>query len=305
MALAGMAALDCGAEAVPGQAVIAFGHPWGLDFTATRGIVSSVRSTFGVEQLQTDAAVNSGNSGGPLIGEASGRVIGVNFARMGGRSTNAEGLNLAVPARHACTILGLLREGRDPAPPLLPVAFAETRKDRELVVGSVGAAWAGALRPGDRVLSVNGDVDARYASRLVDIARGATSLRLALRRGEAEHEVELQVPAERRRVAPHGLAVSGMILASGAAYGQDEDSVAVHHVDDASAAEEAELRAVDEIVAVAGTTVTGLAQLRALLEARRGQEVEVIVRRRAGRSDEFLRALRLEVDGLEALGSWK
>lgn len=299
------AGLDCGAEAVPGQAVIAFGHPWGLDFTATRGIVSSVRSTFGVEKLQTDAAVNSGNSGGPLIAEETGRLIGINFARMGGRSTNAEGLNLAVPARYACTILGLLREGRDPAPPLLPVAFAETRKDRELVVGSVGAAWAGALRAGDRVLSVNGDGEARYASRLLDIARGATSLRLGVRRGEAEREVELQVPAERWRVAPLGLAVSGMVLASGAAYGQAEDSVAVHHVDDASAAEEAELRTLDEIVAVAGTEVTSLAQLRALLEARRGEEVELVVRRSAARNEAFLRALRLEVDAVEALGPWK
>ena len=135
--------------------------------------------------------------------------------------------------------------------------------------------------------------------------RGATSLRLGVRRGEAEREVELQVPAERWRVAPLGLAVSGMVLASGAAYGQAEDSVAVHHVDDASAAEEAELRTLDEIVAVAGTEVTSLAQLRALLEARRGEEVELVVRRSAARNEAFLRALRLEVDAVEALGPWK
>ena len=75
-------------------------------------------------------------------------------------------------------------------------------------------------------------------------------------------------------------------------------------VDDASAAEEAELRTLDEIVAVAGTEVTSLAQLRTLLEARRGEEVEVVVRRSAARNEAFLRALRLEVDAVEALGPW-
>ena len=59
--------LFCGQEPAPGLPVIAFGHPWNLDYTATRGIISGTKSLSDVEQLQTDAALNPGNSGGPLI----------------------------------------------------------------------------------------------------------------------------------------------------------------------------------------------------------------------------------------------
>ena len=58
-----------------GERVVAIGNPQGLDFSATQGIVSAKRSGY---LLQTDAAINHGNSGGPLYDE-QGRVIGVNF----------------------------------------------------------------------------------------------------------------------------------------------------------------------------------------------------------------------------------
>ncbi len=72
----------------PGETVFAIGNPFGLDFTVTSGIVSAVNRTspaegVGGEQLrgmlQTDAAVNPGNSGGPLF-NAAGEVIGINTA---------------------------------------------------------------------------------------------------------------------------------------------------------------------------------------------------------------------------------
>ena len=296
------ARVDCGGEPVLGHAVIAFDHPWGLDFTATRGIVSSIRSTLGIEKLQTDAALNAGNSGGPLISEASGQVVGVNFAGMTSRSGNAEGLNLAVPARYACTILGLLRDGRDASAPKLPVEFAETSKDRELVVAAVAEPWTGSLRIGDRVLGVNGDQEARYASRVADIARGADRLRFSVRRGDAELEVELPVPASRRRVALRGLAVSGMVIAPGPLAWLPETQLAIHHVDDASDAEDAELRVWDEVVAVAGSAVARLEDLPPLFEAAHGERVEVIVRRRNARNEISLRALSLNVGKVEMIG---
>ncbi len=296
------ARIDCGSEPVPGLTVIAFGHPWGLDFTATRGIVSSIRSTRGVEKLQTDAALNAGNSGGPLISEASGQVIGVNFASLVSRTGNAEGLNLAVPARYACTILGLLREGLDASVPLLPVEFAETSKDRELVVASVAAPWEGGLRIGDRVLAVNGDQEARYASRVADIARGADRLRFSVKRGDAVLGVELPVPAARRRAGLKGLAVSGMVIAPGPQFWLAEDKLAIHHIDDASDADEAELSVWDEVVAVAGSPVVRLEDLRLQFEAVQGERVEVIVRRRNKQNEPALRALRLTVGPVEMLG---
>ena len=61
-----------------GERIIAIGHPMGLRFTATQGIVSKAERKFNnVDYIQVDAAINPGNSGGPLINE-SGEVVGVN-----------------------------------------------------------------------------------------------------------------------------------------------------------------------------------------------------------------------------------
>jgi serine protease Do len=80
-------------QAVAGQRVVAIGHPMGLAFTVTQGILSATdRIVGGVPYLQTDAALNPGNSGGPLLDE-QGRVLGVNtWIRRDGQS-----LGFAVP----------------------------------------------------------------------------------------------------------------------------------------------------------------------------------------------------------------
>ena len=92
--------LGSGQDARAGQEVIALGSPLGLQNTVTRGIVSAVRSTNGVTLVQTDAAVNPGNSGGPLINR-SGEAIGI--TTMTARS--AQGLSFAVAIDHAADIL--------------------------------------------------------------------------------------------------------------------------------------------------------------------------------------------------------
>ena len=81
-----------------GDAVVAIGHPFGLDRTATAGIVSGlgreIRAPDGFqidEVIQTDAPINPGNSGGPLL-DASGRVVGVNSQiATGGAAAAASG----------------------------------------------------------------------------------------------------------------------------------------------------------------------------------------------------------------------
>jgi serine protease Do len=86
----------------PGQWVVAIGSPFGLDHSVTAGIVSAVGreiqapNQYLIDQvIQTDAAINQGNSGGPLI-NASGRVIGVNTQIATGNGGNV-GLGFAVP----------------------------------------------------------------------------------------------------------------------------------------------------------------------------------------------------------------
>ena len=95
-----------------GQQVLVIGSPVGiLERSVTRGIVSAIRSAGGVTYIQTDAAMNPGNSGGPVIDER-GRVIGVASAKIQG----AEALAFAVAIDHARGLLGTSEPGLVLAP---------------------------------------------------------------------------------------------------------------------------------------------------------------------------------------------
>ena len=82
-----------------GNDVMAIGTPKGLSWSVSKGIVSAVRDIDDVRVIQTDAAINAGNSGGPLIDLATGKVIGINT--FGYRKDIAEGLNFAVSSEYA------------------------------------------------------------------------------------------------------------------------------------------------------------------------------------------------------------
>lgn len=85
---------DCLAEGYDaGDEVLAIGHPRGLHFTSTRGIVSqAIRATRDGSFVQTDVAINPGNSGGPLL-DAQGNLVGINtWIR-----TDGQGLGFAIP----------------------------------------------------------------------------------------------------------------------------------------------------------------------------------------------------------------
>ena len=98
-----------------GQKVLAIGNPFGLEGTLTTGVVSSIGRTIDSEDnehlqgvIQTDAAINGGNSGGPLL-DSSGSVIGINTAIVG--RTNL-GIGFALPINRAKALLSDYQAGR-------------------------------------------------------------------------------------------------------------------------------------------------------------------------------------------------
>jgi len=103
-----------------GQKVLAIGNPFGLAGTLTTGIVSSLHRKIQSEErgdledmIQTDASINSGNSGGPLL-DSQGNVIGINTA-IYGPNGGSVGIGFAIPINRAKVMLGDFKSGKRPA----------------------------------------------------------------------------------------------------------------------------------------------------------------------------------------------
>ena len=161
------------AQARVGDWVIAIGNPFGLGGTVTSGIVSAVQRSTGQggafdRFIQTDAAINRGNSGGPLF-DMQGNVIGINNAILS-PSGGSVGIGLAIPAEDAAPIVQALIAGEDILRGYLGVQIQPVDEDiaealgieegvGELVQGVVPgeAAEAAGLKPGDVVIAVNGN----------------------------------------------------------------------------------------------------------------------------------------------------
>lgn len=96
------------AEAKDGEVVVAIGHPFGLNYTATQGVISKVdRIRDGVRYIQIDAAINPGNSGGPLVNK-DGAIIGINsFIIRGG-----DNLGFALPVNYMREALAMYANHR-------------------------------------------------------------------------------------------------------------------------------------------------------------------------------------------------
>jgi serine protease Do len=93
------------ASILEGQTVFALGHPLGLDFTVSRGVVSNRNRVLnGVQYIQVDAPLNSGNSGGPIINER-GEMIGVAVAGV----AESQGLGFAIALSHILAFTAQLR----------------------------------------------------------------------------------------------------------------------------------------------------------------------------------------------------
>ncbi len=157
-----------------GELVIAVGNPLGFDLfgTVTSGIVSDCDRMININDkkmnlIQTDAAINSGNSGGPLL-NSCGQVIGINSAKMSSSygSASIEGLGFAIPITEAKHIVDeLLNNGYVSGRPQLGITTTEITETysnyfnipmgvyiREVVAG--GAADLAGIQIGDVIIAV-------------------------------------------------------------------------------------------------------------------------------------------------------
>ncbi|TAL95000.1 MAG: trypsin-like serine protease [Rhodanobacter sp.] len=154
----------------PGDVVLAIGNPFGLNQTVTMGIVSAIgrqlNSSSAEDFIQTDAAINLGNSGGALV-NTSGQLVGINTLLIGkGQAANAEGIGFAIPVATATKVLDQLIAtghvvrgwiGADYA--FVPVAAnsglpAAARGAQVTAVYPSGPAAQAGLRPRDILLRI-------------------------------------------------------------------------------------------------------------------------------------------------------
>jgi S1-C subfamily serine protease len=197
-----------------GQLVVAIGNPNGLASTVTAGVVSALgrslpaasgRARRSIENvIQTDAALNPGNSGGALA-TARGEVVGINTAVAG------IGLGLAVPIDEATRriVAALLRDGRvrraylgvsggtTPLPPRHRAAHPQASCVEVVEVEPGSPAEHAGLRPGDLLLALDGEPveSAGALQRALVVERVGAHLRASLLRRGEELEFDV-VPAE-------------------------------------------------------------------------------------------------------------
>ena len=158
-------------EARIGDWVIAIGNPFGLGGTVTSGIISARNRSIGLSRyedyIQTDASINSGNSGGPLF-DMSGNVIGINTAILG-RSGNV-GIGFSIPSNSAKIVIDQLLEFGETKRGWLGVRIQDVTKEiadvekldspRGALVASVAPnspSEKAGVKAGDIILEFNGE----------------------------------------------------------------------------------------------------------------------------------------------------
>ena len=156
-------------QAVVGEFVMAVGSPLGLDTTVTQGIISAVNrqvESDGVVYtcIQTDAAINSGNSGGALV-NSDGQVIGINTLKLSG--SGVEGIGFAIPINSTLDVIDQLIDHKKVLRPYIGITGInideELSKQENLEIGvyvksveDFSPAEKAGIKPGDVIIKADG-----------------------------------------------------------------------------------------------------------------------------------------------------
>ncbi len=292
-----------------GEWVLAIGSPFGLENTVTAGIVSAKSRDTGdyLPFIQTDVAVNPGNSGGPLLNTA-GQVIGINsqiFSRSGGYM----GISFAIPIDEAMRVADQLRTNGKMTRGRIGVALGEMTKEvaeslglgkpRGAYVRNVepgGPAALGGIESGDVILAFNGREIAKSTDlpRVVGETKPGTTATVQVWRKGAARDVTVTVidtdttqAVAKKSDAPaaNGVTVNGF----GVAVAELSDAkkkelnikggVEVTGLGEGTLAR-AGVRPGDVIIRVADTDITGVKQFEALAKGLDASKaVPVFIRR--------------------------
>ena len=292
-----------------GDLAFAVGYPLGLDQTLTMGVISGLgRSGMGdavEDYIQTDAAVNSGNSGGPLL-DSRGRLIGINTSILsGGMDGGNDGIAFAVPTRILLFVVEQLRANGEVTRGRIGATLGSLNAERAVEAGLsfVRGAIVEDVVPGspaERAGLQRGDIITRIQNRpvanagsvqaTVGIAPPGTPVTLVYLRDGRETTTTLNVEILSTEPVQVG---ATSIQAYGANFrdvkpsdGLSASGALVVAVEGGSPAAQQDLRAGDLITAVNGTSVAGFADLgrtfgtgggATLTVQRDGEEIEVVI----------------------------
>src|SRR5271170_7588791 len=303
------------AHAEVGDVVLAIGEPFGLGQTVTMGIISAKgRAGLGIERfedfIQTDAAINHGNSGGALI-DTRGNLVGINTAILSGETGGNQGIGFAIPANLAKNIMDqIMSKGKvtrgymgilpQELTPEMAKAFGVPNTHGVAVANVVGdspAAKAG-LKVGDVITAVNGsNVDDVNAFRLqiagfapnttvhLKVDRSGQTMDVAVTLSEFNLEAENKgggegnLPGGGEKGALKGLSVQGLSsdLRQQLQLPDGTQGVVITQVDPESAASVAGLQQGDIIVQVNRKPVNSVSEFNAAVNAGASRESTLLL----------------------------
>ncbi len=298
-----------------GDVVLAIGEPFGLGGTVTMGIISAKgRAGLGIERfedfIQTDAAINRGNSGGALI-DTRGDLVGINTAILSGETGGNQGIGFAIPANQARSIMDqILKNGKvtrgflgivpQELTPEMAKAF-NMPNGHGVAVAQVepnSPAQKGGLKVGDVITAVNGSpADDVNAFRLqvagfapkttihLTVERNGQALDLPVTLGEFNLEAENKgdgegnLPGGGEKGALNGVSVQALTpdLRQQLQTPEGTQGVVITEVDPNSAASAAGLQQGDIVVQVDRKPVTTVSEFNAAVRASASRESTLLL----------------------------
>jgi serine protease Do len=272
-----------------GDWVLAFGNPFGLDHSVSAGIISAVGREISPNEnrrfddfIQTDAAINFGNSGGPLV-NLKGEVIGINTAI----TAQGSGIGFAVPINIAKDVVSQLRESGAVSRGYLGVMIQDVtdeikdamnlKEAKGVLVNDVvaeGPAAKSSLQRGDVILKVGGEEvnDTKTLQRNVARLKPGTSVDLEIIRDKKPMKLSMKVGSlneaggskeQKSEVAPGKADKLGMVVGMTA----DGSAVQIQEIDDQSPAFQAGIAPGDIVRRLNGNVIKNLDQYKKAVAA--------------------------------------